>query len=151
MKQERYRSCQPKRSGALTTNVQGGWGHKKIKHATKEVDPPSLPLEAQLETDMPHAYRIECMVDRTLYVSDFRLCVSSLRTVQQRTPKYGSQCKDIRVTCCSCRLKVSLLKQKTHKTSNHFWLNPQLPHNHHNPNAQRRNARNARRRERESD
>ena len=42
----------------------------------------------------------------------------------------------MRVTCCSCRLKVSLLKQNKH-TRNHCWLNPQLPQSHHYPNAPR--------------
>ena len=77
------------------------------------------------------------MVDRTYYISDCSLCVSSLRTVQQKTEPLFT-CKNIRVTCCSCRLRVSPLKQETHKTRNHFWLNPQLPQNHHYPNAQRR-------------
>ena len=45
-------------------------------------------------------------------------------------------CKNMRVTCCSCRLKVSLLKQNKH-TRNHCWLNPQLPQSHHYPNAPR--------------
>ena len=42
----------------------------------------------------------------------------------------------MRVTCCSCRLKVSLLKQNKH-TRNHCWLNPQPPQSHHYPNAPR--------------
>ena len=45
-------------------------------------------------------------------------------------------CKNMRVTCCSCRLKVSLLKQNKH-TRNHCWLNPQPPQSHHYPNAPR--------------
>ena len=122
----------------------GGGTKRENTPLNKWTHPPSL-WRRLLETKRPHEYRIQWMVDRTYYISDCSLCVSSLRTVQQKTEPLFT-CKNIRVTCCSCRLKVSPLKQKTHKTRNHFWLNPQLPHNHHNPNAQRRNAENARRR-----
>ena len=102
----------------------------------KWTHPPSL-WRRLLETKRPHEYRIQWMVDRTYYISDCSLYVSSLRTVQQKTEPLFT-CKNIRETCCSCRLRVSPLKQETHKTRNHFWLNPQLPQNHHYPNAQRR-------------
>ena len=101
----------------------------------KWTHPPSL-WRRLLETKRPHEYIIQWMVDRTYHASDCNLCVCHPCAVCNNKAEPLFTCKNMRVTCCSCRLKVSLLKQNKH-TRNHCWLNPQLPQSHHYPNAPR--------------
>ena len=113
-----------RRSGALTTNLCRVGGLKKENTPlNKWAHPPSL-WRRLLETKRPHEYRIQWLIDRTLLTLQCTVCVcvSSLRRCATKTE--CSQCKNIKVTGCSCRLEVSVLKPQKHKIKKPLLVEP---------------------------